>query len=35
MAKIKGNRDGKNGRNETYAIGSRNDVSREQAVTAC
>lgn len=32
MAKIKGNRDGENGRNETYQIGSRKAVPRSQAV---
>lgn len=31
MAKIKGNRDGENGRNESYRISGR-DVARRQAV---
>lgn len=32
MTKIKGNRDGKNGRNETYNIGPRKNVPRKTAV---
>ena len=32
MTKIIGNNDGPGGRNETYKIGSRNKVSRKQAV---
>ncbi len=32
MAKIKGNRDGPGGRNDTYTIGSRRSVPRVQAV---
>lgn len=32
MAHIKGNRDGPNGRNETYQIGARRRVPRSQAV---
>lgn len=32
MTKIVGNNDGKNGRNETYQIGSRKSVSRKDAV---
>lgn len=32
MSKIKGNNDGPNGRNETYQIGSRKEVSRTAAV---
>lgn len=32
MAKIKGNRDGENNRNESYEIGSRKKVPRKQAV---
>jgi hypothetical protein len=32
MAKIKGNRDGDGGRNESYKIGSRPNVPRRQAV---
>ncbi|CAM3011587.1 TPA: DUF3892 domain-containing protein [Legionella pneumophila subsp. pneumophila] len=32
MTKIKGNQDGINGRNETYNIGNRKNVSRSQAV---
>lgn len=32
MAKITGNRDGPNGRNETYRIGKRPEVPRTQAV---
>ena len=32
MTKIKGNNDGPGGRNETYKIGSRNEVPRSQAV---
>lgn len=32
MTKIKGNNDGKGGRNETYQIGSRKRVPRKQAV---
>lgn len=32
MTKIKGNNDGKNGRNETYNIGSRKNVPRTQVV---
>ena len=32
MSKIRGNRDGPGGRNETYRIGSRTEVPRTQAV---
>lgn len=32
MTKIIGNNDGPGGRNETYKIGSRKEVSRDQAV---
>lgn len=32
MGKIKGNNDGPNGRNETYRIGTRKNVTRIQAV---
>ena len=32
MTKIRGNNDGPGGRNESYKIGSRNNVSRTQAV---
>ncbi|MGQ3888254.1 DUF3892 domain-containing protein [Legionella sp. CNM-1927-20] len=32
MAKIKGNNDGVNGRNETYDVGSRKNVPRKQVV---
>ncbi len=32
MREIKGNRDGENGRNETYDIGNRKNVPREQVV---
>lgn len=32
MTKIKGNNDGPGGRNETYDIGSRKNVSRTQVV---
>lgn len=32
MAKIKGNQDGKNGRNETYRVASRPNVPRKQLV---
>lgn len=32
MSKIKGNNDGPNGRNETYQIGSRKEVTRAEAV---
>lgn len=32
MTKIIGNNDGPNGRNESYRIGSRNDVPRRTAV---
>lgn len=32
MTKIRGNRDGPNGRNETYKIGNRPKVPRTQAV---
>ncbi len=32
MAKIKGNNDGPGGRNETYCIGSRKNVSRSQVI---
>lgn len=32
MTKIIGNNDGPGGRNETYKIGGRKDVSRKQAV---
>lgn len=32
MTKIRGNRDGPGGRNETYRIGSRAEVPRAQAV---
>ncbi|HIF26263.1 MAG TPA: DUF3892 domain-containing protein [Micavibrio sp.] len=32
MAKIIGNNDGPNGRNESYKIGSRKEVPRTQAV---
>lgn len=32
MSKIKGNRDGPGGRNESYRIGGRSSVSRTQAV---
>lgn len=32
MTKIIGNNDGKGGRNETYKIGARNNVSRKDAV---
>lgn len=32
MPKIKGNRDGKGGRNESYQIGTRKQVSRKRAV---
>lgn len=32
VTKIKGNRDGPGGRNETYTIGSRKEVTRQQAV---
>lgn len=32
MTKIIGNNDGPNGRNETYKIGSRKEVSRSEAV---
>lgn len=32
MTKIIGNNDGKNGRNESYKIGSRKNVSRRVAV---
>lgn len=32
MSKIKGNRDGENGRNETYDVGKRKDVPRKKLV---
>lgn len=32
MTRIRGNRDGPGGRNETYRIGPRKSVSRSQAV---
>lgn len=32
MSKITGNRDGKNGRNETYRVGNERNVSRARAV---
>lgn len=32
MSKIKGNRDGPGGRNESYQVGGRTNVSRAQAV---
>ena len=32
MTKIKGNNDGPGGRNESYTIGSRKNVTRPQAV---
>lgn len=32
MTKIKGNRDGENGRNETYDVGRRKGVPRKQLV---
>ena len=32
MTKIKGNRDGKGGRNETYNIGKRKNVARKVVV---
>ena len=32
MTKIRGNNDGPGGRNESYTIGSRKNVSRTQAV---
>jgi hypothetical protein len=32
MAKIRGNRDGENGRNESYQIGNRPNVPRSTAV---
>lgn len=32
MSKIKGNNDGPSGRNETYQIGKRSNVSRREAV---